>query len=135
MRKSKEEITNLDKARKAVLKEFFQLSEKAMQHIEMSIVATKTCGYCNAKGEAVKTDADGKCIECHGTMKIADVARRDWAAEEINSRNAPKPKPQEITVSDKTNTEEFEQEIKKLPREVLDEQLKMLGVTFNTEVE
>lgn len=133
MRKTKEEIRNLELARKQVLKQFFQLSDKAMTFIEDSIDATKICGHCAANGEATRVDQNGKCLVCHGSMKVPDVARREWAADEINSRNAPKPKPMEMTVGNKTDFEEMEKNVAKLSDEEINQQIASLGIVVKDE--
>jgi len=99
--KEKKVLTNIDKERQRVLRRFFDLDEKALVHIKDSLIATRICSYCNGEGVATKLDSNRKCLECHGTMQIPDITRRNWATDEVVSRIAPKPKAVEMAVDDK----------------------------------
>ena len=129
----KKEISAIDKERNRVLKDFFKLDIKAMAHLEDSIKATKICTNCDAAGKAVRQDKDGKCVICHGTQKVPDVSRRNWASEEIFSRISPKPKAVEMSVDDKKDTDVLAKDFEKLSDKKLDELVKGFGIKFSEE--
>ena len=121
--------SDIDKKRKNAIEKFFGLTEKVLKHIEWSIVATKVCTNCsvdlktNAHLPGKAVDAEGKCAFCHGLNVVPDVQQRNWATGEIADRIAPKPKSVEMTVDQKSNVEELEEEMKKLPPEELQRQV------------
>lgn len=124
--------SQIDKKRKDAIEKFFGLTEKVLKHIEWSIVAEKVCTNCSVNngvhvpGKAV--DAEGKCGFCHGTNVIPDVQQRNWATGEIADRIAPKPKAVEMTVDQKSNVEELEEEMKRLPPDELKRQIEVLDI-------
>lgn len=117
-----------DLKREENLKKFEELSPKAIKHVKESLDAVLPCSYCDKDGNAVKKDAEGKCIKCHGAFIVPDIARRDWAAEEVNSRVAPKPKAVEMTVDDKSDMDEFEKELESRSKEEVDKLFESLNL-------
>ncbi len=122
--------TSLEKERTKVLKQFFSLDTKAMQHLQDSVIAQSICSYCTAEGKASKKDAQKKCLQCHGTNLVPNVSRRDWATEEIFSRISPKPKSIEMALDDKRDYEEFKKGLEGKSDKVINDLAKDLGVNF-----
>lgn len=116
------------------LKKWEKLYPKSLEHVEESLKASIPCFYCDKDGNSVKRDKDNKCLVCHGAGEVPDTKRRDWAAEEVNSRVAPKPKPMEITIDEKSDFEEFEKEVSEMPKDQLDKLAKDLGIVFNEDL-
>jgi len=87
--------SSLNKSREASLNKLYELEDQAHAHLKESLGATRICTVMHNK-ETVGKD----CPFCKGTMLVPDVARRNWAFEEINTRISPKPKAVEITSED-----------------------------------
>ncbi len=127
--------SSIEKQRKVAIEKFFGLTEKVLKHIQWSIESTRVCNSCSVKevngveihiaGKA--KDAEGKCVFCHGLNVVPDVQQRNWATGEIADRIAPKPKSVEMSVEQKSNVEELEDEMKRLPTEQLEQQVKILS--------
>lgn len=128
--------TPVDTLRKNALAKFFGLTDKVMKHVEWSIEATKPCSACTYiegqgyKAGKAKTE-DGRCALCLNTGLVPDVQQRNWATGEIAPRIAPAPKAVEMSVDTTNDRAELEAEISQLGQEVLDLQLKNLGVTVS----
>ncbi len=109
-------ISSLSKSREDSLNKLYALEDEAHEHLKASLAATRICGCYHIKTEK-------KCLICEGTHLIPDVARRDWAYEEINTRISPKPKAVEITSEDNTQESE-EKELEKLSNKELEHVIK-----------
>jgi len=133
--KDKKILSDVDKERQRVLRRFFDLDEKALRHIKDSLVATRICSYCNAAGAAAKLDENKKCLECHGSMKIPDVQRRNWATDEVVARIAPKPKAVEMQIDDKSHLEDLAGDLKDKTNKEIEDLAKGLGLNLGTETE
>ena len=122
--------SHIDTKRKNAIEKFFGLTDKVLKHIEWSITATKVCVNCTQMNDGTMrpgkaVDSDGKCGFCHGSNVVPDTVQRNWATGEIADRIAPKPKAVEMTVDQKSNVEELEEEMKKLPPDELKRQVGM----------
>lgn len=135
MQTKKNTLNNIDKERQKVLRQFFNLDEPAIAHIKQSLTASRICTYCNSKGEAAKQDKAKKCLECHGTMQVPDVQRRNWAADEVVSRIAPKPKAVEMVVDEKRDLLEFTTDLQNKSDKEIKEIINDLGISFGTKTD
>lgn len=122
-----------EKLRQDNLAKLEPLSPKWIAHISQALEAVRPCDYCDTLGNSAKRDVEDKCLKCHGTKVIPDNAQRNWAAEEVGSRIAPKPKPTEIVLDDKRDTEEAEEAVQQASNEDLDTMLKKFGLTINND--
>lgn len=103
-------LSKQDKTRMKHMASLELLMPKAQKFIEECLDAVRPCSYCRVDGDKVivaKRDAEGKCIECHGTNLVPDKESRKWAAEEVASRIVPKPKAVEMEVDDKREVDEW----------------------------
>lgn len=136
-RPSKEDVN-----RKDVLAKLEPLTPKWIAHVQAGLEATRPCDFCSyiwSKDEVpvkmlhpnTKQDADGKCIKCHGTLLVADINQRNWAAEQLGDRIAPKPKAQEIKLKDDADTTEFEKGLEGVDDNVLAKLAKELNVVLD----
>lgn len=130
-----------DLKRKGILEKLEPLSDKWVTFINRSMEATRPCDYCAymvQNGQkvlvpTVKQDEKGNCIKCHGSLLVEDVPRREWAAEQLGDRLAPKPKAQEIKIKDDLDVTEFEKDLEKVDSKVIDKLAKDLAITFGTD--
>jgi hypothetical protein len=129
----KKGITKQEKLRQDNLAKLEPLSPRWIAHISEALGAVRPCDYCNIDGAAAKLDENNRCLKCHGTKYIADNSQRNWAAEEVGSRIAPKPKPSEIVLDDKRDFEELAEKAKDISNDDLNTLAKHLGITFDEE--
>lgn len=129
----KKGISKQEKLRQDNLAKLEPLSPKWIAHISEALEAVRPCDYCDALGNSAKRDEAGLCIKCHGRKVIPDNSQRNWAADEVGSRIAPKPKPTEIVFDDKRDTEEAEETVKQASNEDLDAMLKKLGLNVSND--
>lgn len=142
MEKKRGRPSKEDQKRKDVLSKLEPLTPKWIAHVESGLNATRPCDFCSyiwskdvepikMLNPNVKQDAEGKCIKCHGSLLVADIAQRNWAAEQLGDRIAPKPKAQEIKLKDETDLTEFEKELDGADSKLIDKLAKELNIAFD----
>jgi len=122
--------------RDALLRQFFNMSNGAMLHIDKSLYAQIPCPHCIKVKDVwlVKVpNAEGVCSFCVGTHRVPDNAQRNWATEQIQDRILPKTKPMEVKVGELGHLKEFESELGETPVDKLNAMAAALGITFQTE--
>lgn len=129
----KKGVSKQEKLRQDNLARLEPLSPKWIAHISQALEAVRPCDYCDSLGNSVKHDEAGLCLKCHGSKTIPDNTQRNWAAEEVGSRIAPKPKPTELVVDTKSDFEELADKVKDLTDADVNALAAKLGITFDQE--
>ncbi len=129
----KKGVSKQEKSRQDNLAKLEPLSPKWIAHISQALEAVRPCDYCDSLGNSAKRNFEDKCLKCGGTKVIPDNSQRNWAAEEVGSRIAPKPKPSEVVIDDKRAFEELADTAKDISNEDLNKLAAQLGITFDEE--
>jgi len=119
------------KLRHEAIEKLRPLTPKWIKHIETSLESVVPCEYCTKEGLAAKVDVNGKCLKCHGEQLVPDKSQRNWAAEEVGARLAPKPKAQEIQLDDKREFDELAEKLKNIDDTSMDQLASSLGIVFD----
>jgi hypothetical protein len=64
---------------------------------------------------------------------MPDKEQRNWAADRVLDRAAPKPKPVELALDDKRGLEDFERDLSEKPTDVVNNLAAQLGVVLESE--
>jgi hypothetical protein len=117
--------------REKIMEILFGFSSKWISEIQDAFMSSVPCGYCDKDGHASKQDENGKCLKCHGLKVVSNERRREWAADQIGERIAPRPKPVEMTIEEDSSMEELQKRYQKETKEAL---LKKLALLQQTEI-